>query len=158
MSLERVLRNSKFIYFLKDVKQIQKKKPLEFEMGLEWVWRHVGERLNNFQNHFKFIARPQTKYWKNPKLSPNSNIFSKQLFEQATKRKNTHKQWLEFGPSLEWVCSEFGTQNSFFPRKTGKEKKPENKTSLHRVWSEFAQSHFFQKRVKRNPKTLTNRV
>ena len=35
MSLERVLRNSKFIYFLKDVKQIQKKKPLEFEMGLE---------------------------------------------------------------------------------------------------------------------------
>ena len=128
MSLERVLRNSKFIYFLKDVKQIQKKKPLEFEMGLEWVWRQVGKRLNNFQNHFKFIARPQTKYWKNPKLSPNSNIFSKQLFEQATKRKNTHKQWLEFGPSLlrvwhskfifskeDWKRKETREQNQFAP-------------------------------------------
>ena len=147
MSLDRVLRTSKLIYFLKDVKQIITKKGNHW--SLRWAWNEFGDMLGRGWIISKITSNsllvPKQNIGKKPKLSPNSNIFSKQLFEQATKRKNTHKQWLEFGPSLEWVCSEFGTQNSFFPRKTGKEKKPENKTSLHRVWSEFAQSHFFKK-------------
>ena len=45
MSLERVLRNSKFIYFLKDVKQIPKKETIGvwdgLGMSLETGWGEV---------------------------------------------------------------------------------------------------------------------
>ena len=149
MSLDRVLRNSKLIYFLKDVKQIITKKGNHW--SLRWAWNEFGDMLGRGWIISKITSNsllvPKQNIGKTPSFLQTQTYFQNNyLNKQQRERTHINNDW-----SLDRVCSEFGTPNSFFPRKTGKEKKPENKTSLHRVWSEFAQSHFFQKRVKRNP-------
>ena len=153
MSLDRVLRNSKLIYFLKDVKQIITKKGNHW--SLRWAWNEFGDMLGRGWIISKITSNsllvPKQNIGKTPSFLQTQTYFQNNyLNKQQRERTHINNDW-----SLDRDCSEFAQSLAlkihFFQGKLEKKRNQRTKPVCTEFGVSLPKVIFFQKRVKRNP-------